>query len=195
MSPLEPWRPSASNPWNADAASHLYRRAGFGAPPDAIERAVEAGPDKAVSELIAPGPEAAALRELDAIYPYLLAQGDADVLRAWLVSRMIRARDQLREKTALFWHGHFATSIAKVRSAPWMLRQYQLFLTEGLGRFGVLALDVARDPAMLRWLDNETNRRGHPNENFAREFLELFTLGVGNYSERDVGEAARAFTG
>ena len=95
----------------------------------------------------------------------------------------------------MFWHGHFATSIAKVRDLSWMLRQYRIFLNDGLGKFPVLLDAVARDPAMIRWLDNETNRKGQANENYAREVFELFTLGDGNYTEQDIQEAARAFTG
>lgn len=96
---------------------------------------------------------------------------------------------------ALFWHNHFATSHVKVQSAALMLRQLRVIEERGMGRFRDLVISLARDPAMLIWLDGNANVKGRPNENFARELLELFTLGAGNYSETDIREAARAFTG
>ena len=93
------------------------------------------------------------------------------------------------------WHDHFATSDEKVRDARLMFRQIQLLREKGLGDFRELLFAIAQDPAMLIWLDGNSNKRGQPNENFAREVMELFGLGIGNYSERDVQEAARAFTG
>jgi uncharacterized protein (DUF1800 family) len=192
---LEPFRPSRENPWDFAAAAHLWRRAGFSAPPAQVEASARLAPEEAAAE-IARGPaEDPATAELESIYPTVLALGSADALRAWLVARMLRCGHQLREKVALFWHGHFATSILKVRDPVWMARQYRLFLDLGLGPFGRLLEAVTRDPAMIRWLDNDTNRKGHPNENFARELFELFTLGPGNYTEHDIAEAARAFTG
>jgi uncharacterized protein (DUF1800 family) len=101
----------------------------------------------------------------------------------------------LREKLALFWHGHFATSAAKVSDVRLLLDQIGLCQEFGLGGFRDLVLSVARDPAMILWLDGNRNRRGQPNENFARELMELFTLGIGHYDEQDIREAARAFTG
>jgi uncharacterized protein (DUF1800 family) len=99
------------------------------------------------------------------------------------------------EKMALFWHGHFATNEEKVRDYRKMLRQLELFQKEGLGNFRTLLIGVAQDPAMLAFLDAGVNVKGAPNENFAREIMELFTMGVGNYGEHDIREAARAFTG
>jgi uncharacterized protein (DUF1800 family) len=95
----------------------------------------------------------------------------------------------------LFWHTHFATGSSKVRRAALMLQQIQLFREHALGNFEMLLRAVTRDPAMLIWLDNDDNRIGQPNENYAREVMELFTVGIGNYNDRDVKEAARAFTG
>ncbi|MEE9282204.1 MAG: DUF1800 domain-containing protein [Myxococcota bacterium] len=192
---LEAWVPTRSQPWDEDAAAHLWRRAGFGATRPQLERALADTPAAAVSGLVTGPADDPACVELESIYPVLLAQANADALRSWLVARMIRCEHQLREKIALFWHGHFATSIAKVREPVWMSRQYGIFLERGLGRFAELLAAITRDPAMIRWLDNETNRKGQPNENFARELFELFTLGVGHYGEHDVSEAARAFTG
>ncbi len=113
----------------------------------------------------------------------------------WWANRMIATRRPLEEKMALFWHGHFATSETKVRDYRKMLQQLQLFQTKGLGNFRDLLIGVAQDPAMLTFLDAGVNVKGAPNENFAREIMELFTMGVGNYSESDIREVARAFTG
>jgi uncharacterized protein (DUF1800 family) len=178
-----------------DAAAHLWRRAAFGAPPGEIERTVDSGVGEAVGRLVDGPADDRATESLEFVYQSVLGADDADGARAWLLLRMLRGGHPVREKAALFWHGHFATSIRKVRDLAWMLRQYRLFLDHGLGPFGVLLDAVARDPAMIRWLDNETNRKGQPNENYAREVLELFTLGEGRYTERDIREAARAFTG
>jgi hypothetical protein len=116
-------------------------------------------------------------------------------LATWVGERMLRTNRPLEEKLALFWHGHFATEIEKVRDYRKMHAQWQLFREKGNGPFRELLLGVAQDPAMLIYLDGESNVRGQPNENFAREVMELFTLGSGNYSEADVREAARAFSG
>jgi hypothetical protein len=114
---------------------------------------------------------------------------------AWQGERMLLTTRPLEEKLALFWHGHFATSNQKVRDHRKMLAQWDLFRARGNARLRDLVLGVARDPAMLLYLDGVENVRGAPNENFARELLELFTLGVGQYTQDDVSEAARAFTG
>lgn len=113
----------------------------------------------------------------------------------WWGNRMLASPRPFEEKMALFWHGHFATSEDKVRDYRKMLRQLELFQREGRGNFRTLLVDVARDPAMLAYLDAGINVKGAPNENFAREIMEMFSMGVGNYSEQDIREAARAFTG
>ncbi len=116
-------------------------------------------------------------------------------LIGWWVERMRESQDPLEEKMTLFWHGHFATSAVKVKDAYLMWRQNQTFREHARGNFGVLVKAVSRDPAMIDWLDLRESRVAHPNENFAREVMELFTLGEGNYTEKDVTEGARAFTG
>jgi uncharacterized protein (DUF1800 family) len=121
--------------------------------------------------------------------------GQVSFLERWWLSRMARAERPLTEKMALFWHGHFATSVDKVTYPGLMLTQNQIFRTMGLGNFEALVTAVSEDPAMLVWLDTRSDVKAHPNENFARELMELFTLGLGNYTETDVREAARAFTG
>ena len=113
----------------------------------------------------------------------------------WWANRMLATRQPLVEKMALFWHGHFATHEDKVRDYRKMLAQVELFQRSGLGNFRDLMIAVAQDPAMLAFLDAGVNVKGAPNENFAREILEMFTMGVGRYSEHDVRETARAFTG
>ncbi len=113
----------------------------------------------------------------------------------WWANRMLAANRPLEEKMALFWHGHFATSEEKVRDYRKMLKQNELFRAQGTGNFRDLLIGVAQDPAMLAFLDAGVNVKGAPNENFAREIMEMFSMGVGNYSETDIREAARAFTG
>ena len=116
-------------------------------------------------------------------------------LRGWWLGQMLATRSPLTEKMVLFWHNHFVSSLQKVRWTPLMYRQHALLRAHAFGNFGELLHAVARDPAMVIYLDSASNRKGQPNENFAREVMELFTLGEGHYSETDVKEAARAFTG
>jgi uncharacterized protein (DUF1800 family) len=116
-------------------------------------------------------------------------------LKAWWLSEMLGTPSPFTERMTLFWHNHFTSSLQKVRSPPLMLRQNVLLRKHALGNFGELLHAVSKDPAMLVYLDSATNRRGQPNENFARELMELFTLGEGRYGEQDIKEAARAFTG
>jgi hypothetical protein len=116
-------------------------------------------------------------------------------LANWWADRMVATAHPLEEKMALFWHGHFATGEEKVRDYRKMEQQLALLHRHATGNFRDLLIDVARDPAMLVFLDAAQNLKGAPNENFAREVMELFTMGVGNYSEPDIREAARAFTG
>ncbi len=121
--------------------------------------------------------------------------GQVRDLGIWWLERMRTTRDPLLEKLTLFWHGHFATSVQKVRNAYWMWLQNDTFRRNARGHFGALVKAVSRDPAMIIWLDLRESRPSHPNENFARELMELFTLGEGHYTEKDVTESARAFTG
>lgn len=120
---------------------------------------------------------------------------ETDRVAYWWANRMLSSKTPLTEKVALFWHGHFATNEDKVRDYRKMLQQVELFQQSGLGKFRALMIGVAQNPAMLKFLDAGVNVKGAPNENFAREIMELFTMGVGHYSEQDVREAARAFTG
>lgn len=116
-------------------------------------------------------------------------------LKSWWLAEMLATPSPLTERMTLFWHNHFTSSLQKVRSPALMYRQNVLLRRHALGNFGELLHAVSRDAAMLVYLDSATSRRGQPNENFARELMELFTLGEGNYGEQDIKEAARAFTG
>lgn len=189
---LEPWKPSRAEPWDRAAAAHLLRRAGFGARPADLARAVEEGLERTLERLFAPQGHAPEL--YDGITS-LLASGNHELLQAWWMALLLANGDPLGERLTLFWHDHFATSIAKVDDVRLMHRQNRLLREHGRGDFRKLLHSIAKDPAMLVWLDGNQNRRGHPNENFAREVLELFALGIGHYGERDIQEAARAFTG
>ena len=120
---------------------------------------------------------------------------ETDRLAYWWANRMVSSPTPLKEKMAVFWHGHFTSSEEKVRDYRKMQRQLQLFQEQGLGNFRTLLIGAAQDPAMLTYLDAGVNVKGSPNENFAREIMEMFSMGVGNYSEHDIREAARAFTG
>src|SRR5579872_718482 len=121
---------------------------------------------------------------------------NAVALMQWWIGRMIATPAPLQEKMTLFWHGHFTSAYeGKGITAQDILTQNQLYRSYALGNIRKLTLAVSHDPAMLKYLDNRTNRAQHPNENYARELMELFTLGIGNYTEQDVRESARAFTG
>ena len=193
----------ANAPWDRKRAAHLYRRAGFGARPDELDRAVALGRDGAVSYLV--DYDATPIDDFEA---YMTTfgfdlEGPSDPFQdayeghlwGWWYKRMQYSPRPLQEKMTLFWHGHFATSSEKVTDPKWMYHQNQIFRRLGMGKFGDLLLAVARDPAMLIWLDGASNVKGAPNENFAREVMELFTMGVGNYTQQDVTQSARAYTG
>lgn len=171
------------------ALGHLLRRAGFGPAPAEMEGWRKLGyagaVDRLLAELAEPPPA-----DPEGFDPYV----PGAIQQAWL-DRMISGRAMLAEKLAFFWHGHFATSDAKIQEPLLMWRQYRLFRSAGPLPFPALLLEVSRDVAMIRWLDGNANRRGAPNENYARELQELFSLGIGNYTEADIREAARAFTG
>jgi uncharacterized protein (DUF1800 family) len=181
-------------PFGKRHAAHLARRAGFGATPGQIDGLVARGCDAAVDAYLHPSePEVAFTAYPDATILYDPKKRNAAV-KLWWLDRMLKTKRPLAEKMTLFWHGHFATSMTKV-PAQLMVQQIDLFRTYALGNFRSLLLAVSRDPAMLVWLDNRFNVAAHPNENYAREIMELFALGLGNYSESDIKAAARAFTG
>jgi len=199
MAPLyfTPWMPDGADPFDRRKAAHLLRRAGFGAAPEEIAEAVEKGLEATVDGLFdgAEEQEAEFRKTFETASSALVDFGDPDQARGWWLYRMTRTHSPLREKLALFWHGHFATSVGKVEDTSLMLRQVETLRRLAWGDFREIVLAMARDPAMLVWLDGESSTKEHPNENFARELMELFTLGIGHYTEADVQEAARAFTG
>ena len=191
------WFPTARSRWDRAAAGHLMRRAAFGHRPGDLDRLVEAGHEASLDGLL--NPDGTAVRRFDAdadgLTAAALATGDPDAYAAAWVHRLVRSPDQLTERMTLFWHGHFATSQAKVDDLRLMDRQIALFRRHALGNFGDLLAAVVTDPAMLLWLDGDRNAAGNPNENLARELFELFALGPGNYSEADIKQAARGLTG
>jgi uncharacterized protein (DUF1800 family) len=181
-----------------DLIAHLYRRAGFGPGRQDLIQGRAAGYEATRDALLAgvTDPTVDQTTE-DLIEPYTRDYNFSDIndIRSWWYLRMVNCPAPLREKMTLFWHGHFATANSKVDDAGLMYKQNQLFRRKGFGSFRDLLLAVAQDPAMLIWLDGRLNVKGKPNENFAREVMELFTMGIGNYTENDVRQGARAFTG
>lgn len=194
-------------------ARHLLDRAGLGGTPAEFARYSVLSREAAVSALVAAAPDAseppppewtanttppARVRDLSPDERRQLQaarRAHGQELKSWWYDRLIRTERPLVERMTLFWHNHFTSSLRKVKDPLLMYRQNDLYRTHALGNFRSLLHAVAKDPAMLIYLDTVTNNRDKPNENFARELLELFTLGEGHYSERDIKEAARAFTG
>ncbi len=192
----QPWEPSPKDRFDLKWAGHLYRRAAFGASPAEMTEAVSKGLPATLDLLLKGKPGADALENVFTTVGRRTADRANDFeLRAWWVYTMLNGGRPAREKMTLFWHNHFATSIAKVRLTTLMFNQNLLIRKHALGKFGPFLHDMSKDAAMIVWLDNNSNLKSHPNENYAREVMELFTLGVGHYTEKDVREAARAFTG
>jgi uncharacterized protein (DUF1800 family) len=199
LAPINPAR------WDEGCAAHLLRRAGFGGRPAEIAEFAALAPQAAVARLVDYPDRDEALDEELAARGSELSLSDETarmdlrdgftVLRARWLYRMVRTRHPLREKLTLFWHGHFATAAGKVPYAGLLDVQQATLYAHGGGPFRALVGAIARDPSMQIFLDGRLNRRGAPNENFARELLELFTLGVDRYTQRDVDELSRVFTG
>ncbi len=195
-SPWARYEPKPDDPWDLRKAAHLHRRAGFGAARAELLRDVEAGPEASVERLFHP-PQLPTedLEAIDGLRQTARTSSNLDLLKVCWLNRILHGPDPLREKLTLFWHGHFATSNKKVESVALMDRQNETLRTHALGGFAALLEAIVADPAMLVWLDGGTSKKDKPNENFGREFLELFTLGAGHFTEHDIREAARAFTG
>jgi hypothetical protein len=172
--------------------AHLYRRAGFGSTRDQIDRLSHRDYEDTVEFLLNPTP-ATGIPD-DELTRYLGGEAPHAYLAIWLY-RMLNSENQLQEKMALFWHHVFATGLAKNEHILASSNQIDMFRENGMSDMGRILLDLSMDPAMIFWLDNNENHNGEPNENYGRELLELFSLGVGNYSEIDIKNAARAFTG
>ena len=179
-----------------DLMAHLFRRAAFGASRDELDACAQQGYEASVERLLNP-PDTRwmgdfMVRRFDHEASGMInGPGSA---RNWLY-RMVTSRAPLQEKMTLFWHGIFATGVPKVINGRVLSEQIDMFRRYGMGRFDRLLLALARDPAMIVWLDNQDNHSHAINENWGRELLELFSMGVGNYTEQDIKECARAFTG
>jgi len=195
----EPYAPDAKGPWDLRRVVHLHRRAAFAAAWDELQRDLKDGPGPATDRLLKGESVAHTPADFTATAAVLAdaaaTVGDVNRLKAAWFYRMVFGPDPLGERLALLWHDHFATGNAKVRNVRTMRRQNDLFRAHARAKFADLLNPVVRDPAVLEYLDAPVNRKGHPNENLARELMELFTLGVGNYTEADVKEAARCLTG
>jgi uncharacterized protein (DUF1800 family) len=193
--PLDPFVPTATDAWDLAKIGHLYRRAAFGASWKQLQAGLKQKPADLVDKLLdydpANDPFNALLESLTGLFDIR----DQRSVQAWWVHRALNSPQPLQEKIALFWHDHFATSAAKVSQDDLMHKQIELFRQQGLGSYRTLLRAIVRDPAMLVWLDGRESKKRKPNENFSREMLELFALGVGHYSETDVKELARCFTG
>jgi len=208
--------PGEPGAWTAREAEHLLNRAGFGARPAEIAYAVRRGREAFVQELLDGYPEDVESFFFDPPTPpkeqytdgmseerkreirVQFKRDDRDELghfASWWIGQMLDGPYPLRERMTLFWHGYFTSSYREVKLGGAMIRQNELFRAHALGSFRELLDEVIRDPAMVLYLDNDKNRKGNPNENLARELMELFTLGEGHYTEEDVKEAARALTG
>jgi uncharacterized protein (DUF1800 family) len=209
-------------PWTVREAAHLLRRAGFGGSPADVARLTSGSMNAAVDGFVR-FPDTSALPTTPELAPdsrFALRQAlragatrddaalmalrrqiaqdhrhDIIAMQTWFLGRMIASPAPLQEKMTLFWHGHFTSAYQKGIMASALVAQNNLFRNNALGNVRELTLAVSRDPAMLHYLDNGQNVKAHPNENYARELMELFTLGIGNYTESDVRESARAFTG
>jgi hypothetical protein len=207
--------PLAAESWDRAKARHLLIRAGFGGTPQQVEKLTAMGLYKAVDYFVEyyrqpqDGPSFTARPEVprDPLADQVrFIKGDAarqtinapqlEQLRRWWLARMISSRRPLQEKLTLFWHGHFASQNSVVNDSYTMFKQNELFREHAAGNFGALLNGLIHDPAMIRYLDNNSNVKEHPNENLAREILELFSMGAyQGYDEQDVREAARALTG
>lgn len=209
-------KPLDESAWDYVKARHLLVRAGFGGTPDEVEKLHSLGLHGAVDYLVdfveqspmdlafhgtlpLPYPNESRLTpEQRRDLSQRRMRGDSEQiarLRTWWLTRLIESPRPLEEKLVLFWHGHFATEYRTTRQAFAMYQQNQLLREHAAGNFAALLHGIVHDPAMLRYLDNNRNVKGRPNENLAREIMELFSMGVGNYTEQDIKEAARALTG
>jgi hypothetical protein len=193
----QPWQPTAADPWSRKWAAHLYRRAAFGPNREELLQAERVGYEATLQRVLCGEPQAVEIRESleDVGRVAVREDGGGGQLRAWWLYAMLQSGHPLQEKLTLFWHNHFATSIVKVQEPGLMFGQNCLLRAHALGKFEPFLQAISKDPAMLVWLDSNSNIKGKPNENYARELMELFSLGIGNYTERDLREAARAFTG
>ena len=195
----KPFQPSEQMPWNLPRVWMLHRRAGFGANWHQLQRDLKEGFDKTVSRVLSGQTREQPTDQSNDAADFLLRQAvesrQLSRLSAWWILKMYLGADPLKERQTLMWHNHFATSNRTIQNLFRMYRQNQIFRELGNGKFAALLEKTIKDPAMLLWLNANDNRNTHPNENLSRELMELFTLGLGNYTEKDVKEAARALAG
>jgi uncharacterized protein (DUF1800 family) len=191
-----PYQPSAQNPWDLRKAGHLYRRAAFGGNWTELQQAVKDGPEQTLDRILAGSGSTADLdRQVAGMAKTIIAAGNVEQMKALWLFRMLNSPQPAVEKLTLCWHNHFATSNTKVNNVAYMLGQNELLRCHAFGNFAELLQAMSKDPAMLVWLDTIQSKKGTPNENYARELMELFSLGIGNYTEADIRQAAKAFTG
>jgi len=176
-------------------AAHLLRRAGFGGTPAEIDELAAMSHSDAVEKMLAFKYDGNLAFNLQRKFDEVGYIANLSDLQYWWLLTMVRTKQPLQERMTLFWHGHFTTAYSKVKREMELMQQNQLYRDFALGNFKEMVKQVSRNPAMIEYLDGQSNRKGKPNENYARELMELFTVGIGNYSEQDVREAARAFTG
>ena len=172
--------------------AHLMRRAGFGATRGELDALVAKGYEAVVEDLV--NPERLPEIDEDILERYFGGEGYPIFAGIWMY-RMLNSQRPLQEKMALFWHHVFATGVTKNQHVMASVNQIKMFRNVGMGNLRDILLELAKDPAMIFWLDNNENHNGEPNENWGRELLELFSMGVGNYTEQDIKDASRAFTG
>ena len=184
---------------NIALMAHLMRRAGFGATRGELEALDARGYEATVEQLLHPETSLnSTLEDEDLVRRYHVDQNSLLILdsaQAYWIYRMVNTSRPLEEKIALFWHGLFATGYTKLNQPRVILSQIDMFRRRGLDSFRDLLVEISKDPAMIFWLDNKDNHKDAVNENYGREILELFTMGVGNYTEEDVRQSSRAFTG
>lgn len=199
ISPEEAWaeyHPTPDDPWDERKARHLLQRTIYAARGQELERALELTPNTVADTLIDEAIDDGTQEDtFEFLRSQLVTSNNTAALGSWWVYRFFFTESPLRERMTLNWHSHFATSADKVASTKLMLAQNRLLRRNALGSFRELTHGISQDPAMLIYLDSATNRKAHPNENYARELMELFCLGEGHYSETDVIELARCFTG
>ena len=178
--------------------AHLMRRAGVGATRDELEERVARGYEATVEELLDPARYGVPEVDTDVMlryYPYLELGNSPPAGRSYMMWYLINSPRPLEEKMVLFWHQVFATGVSKLDNSSEMEVQIEMFRDRGMGNYRDLLVGLAKNPAMIYWLDNNESHKDAPNENWGRELLELFSMGVGNYTEQDVYECSRAFTG
>ena len=185
---------TVTNSKDMSLLAHLLRRASFGPTPKEISHALAIGYDAMLEELLNPqNPDDI---PHDMIRRYHVGQSDLrNEGAAYWIYRMVMTESPLREKTTLFWHRIFATGWSKLIQQRSIINQVDMFRIHGMGKFDDLLVELSKDPSMIMWLDNQDNHAHNINENYGREILELFSMGVGNYTEDDIKETARAFTG